>query len=119
MPVYSWDQIKDLTATLAKEMASRNPELYVFKMAKNIRQKKIFIDYLRNSSGATAVAPYSLRAKEFSAVALPLEWSEVEDLPSSNYFTLEKALDKIEKRRGDPWRDYLKTRQKIKLLSKR
>ncbi len=105
-PVYSWDQIKELTSTLAKEMTARNPDLYVYKMAKNLRHKKIFIDYLRNSSGATAIAPYSLRAKEVSAVAMPIEWDELEDLKSSNQFTLEKALKKIETRSRDPWQSY-------------
>lgn len=116
-PLYSWQQIKDLTATLAKEMVSRHPDLYVDKMAKNIRHKKIFVDYLRNSSGATAIAPYSTRAKELSAVAMPIEWSEVESLTSGNQFTLKKALDKVKKRQRDPWREYFKTHQKIKILN--
>jgi bifunctional non-homologous end joining protein LigD len=115
-PIYSWEQVQNFTKTLAIEMAERQPKIYVSEMSKKLRDKKIFVDYLRNTRGATAVAPYSLRAKAISSVAMPLEWEEIADLPSAAVFTLEKALAKIKKRKRDPWMDYFKTKQKISLL---
>jgi bifunctional non-homologous end joining protein LigD len=63
------------------------------------------------------VAPYSLRARPISSVAMPVSWSELKSLPSSDHFTLDGALAYLRERKRDPWRDYLKTRQRITLLS--
>jgi bifunctional non-homologous end joining protein LigD len=115
-PLYSWDQIKSFTQTLANEMVARRPELYVSNMSKKLRVNKIFLDYLRNGYGATAVAPYSLRNKETSSVALPIEWSELKKIKDPMEMTMDKALKKIKSRKKDPWAGYLKLKQKIKIL---
>ncbi len=78
--------------------------------------KKIFVDYLRNGYSATAVVPYSLRAKPVSAVALPVDWKELRRIPSADYFTLDKALKKVKSRKADPWAGMLKLKQKIQIL---
>jgi bifunctional non-homologous end joining protein LigD len=115
-PIYTWEQIKNVANTLALEMISRKPDLYTSDMSKNIRDKKIFIDYLRNARGATSVMPYSMRAKAVSAVAMPIEWNELKKLTGANVFTIEKALQKLSSRQKDPWADFLKVKQKIPLL---
>ena len=116
-PLYDWDQIKSFTQSLALELVSRRPDKYVSKMTKKIRTKKIFIDYLRNGYGATAVVPYSLRAKENSAVALPLDWKELKRIKGPQEFTLPKALRKIRARKVDPWLEMLCLKQKISILT--
>jgi bifunctional non-homologous end joining protein LigD len=115
-PVYDWSQIKEFSRTLAREMASRNPRLYTSSMSKSERKGKIFLDYLRNERMATNVLPYSLRAREKSAVAMPLEWEELSRIRGSDAFSLEKALEKIRKRKKDPWEGYSPT-QEIEILS--
>lgn len=115
-PLYDWDQIKTFTQTLALQMVSGNPKKYVATMLKKIRKGKIFVDYLRNGYGATAVVPYSLRAKPLSAVALPLDWKELPRLKGPQEYTLEKALKKIKSRKVDPWKGMLKLKQKISIL---
>lgn len=115
-PLYDWDQIKSFTQTLALEMVARNPTRYVANMSKKLRKNKIFVDYLRNGYGATAVVPYSLRAKPLSAIALPLEWSELKRVKSPQEFTMDKALRKIKSRKKDPWEGMLKMKQKINIL---
>ena len=115
-PIYSWDQVKSFAQTLALEMVSRHPEKYVANMSKKLRSKKIFIDYLRNGYGATAVVPYSLRSKEVSSVALPVEWTELKRIKSSDQFTMDKALKKIQTRKRDPWQGMNKLKQKINIL---
>lgn len=115
-PLYEWDQVKSFTQSIALEMVSQNPAKYVANMSKKLRKNKIFIDYLRNGYGATAVVPYSLRAKELSAVALPLDWKELRRVKNPQEFTMKKALRKISARRVDPWKGMLKLKQKIKIL---
>ncbi|MBX3020678.1 MAG: DNA ligase D [Bdellovibrionales bacterium] len=116
-PAYDWETVKNFSKTLVLEMVSRHPDLYTANMAKKARSGKIFLDYLRNGRGATAIAPYSLRARETSAVAMPIAWSELGKLKASNQFTLAEALKYLKKRKMDPWRDYFKTSQKIDLLN--
>jgi len=115
-PLYSWDQVRTYSKSLAGQVAALEPSLYVTEMSKKLRKNKIFIDYLRNSRGSTAVAPYSLRAKPTSAVALPLSWQELSKVTSSDAFTLTKTLKKIAQRTKDPWADYFKLRQRIPAL---
>jgi bifunctional non-homologous end joining protein LigD len=116
LPLYDWDQIKSFTQTLALELVSLNPHKYVANMSKKLRTKKIFVDYLRNGYGATAVVPYSLRARALSAVALPVEWAELKKIKDPQEFTMDKALKKIKSRKKDPWEGMLKLRQRIKIL---
>jgi bifunctional non-homologous end joining protein LigD len=115
-PLYSWEEVKAFSKALADEMVSINPDLYIATMSKTKREEKIFIDYLRNTYGATAVAPYAIRAKAVSSVALPIEWSELTSIKSADQFTIKKALLKIKNRKSDPWKKFLNTKQRIKLL---
>ena len=71
-------------------------------------QGKILVDYLRNGRGATAVAPYSTRARAGAPVAMPLAWDELEATPASNYFTVDNALQRLDNLKADPWEDFRK-----------
>lgn len=115
-PDYTWDEIKAFTKALADQMELMEPDKYLANMSKKKRVGKIFIDYLRNGFGATAIAPYSLRNRVISSVAMPIEWSELSKIKSSDQFTLEKALKKIKVRKRDPWIGFNKVRQKISIL---
>ncbi len=75
VPELSWSEIKTLTHTFVAKMERSNPTLYLTKMTKSARRGKIYLDYLRNERGATAVAPYSPRARLGTQVSLPLPWS--------------------------------------------
>lgn len=115
-PLYDWDQIKSFSQTLALEMVARHPDLYVANMSKKLRRNKIFLDYLRNGYGATAVVPYSLRNRAETAVALPIEWEELKRIKSADQFTMDKALKKIKSRKRDPWEGMNDLYQKIPIL---
>jgi bifunctional non-homologous end joining protein LigD len=116
MPLYDWDQIKSFSHSLALELVARNPKRYVANMSKKCRENKIFVDYLRNVFGPTAVVPYSLRARPLSAVALPVEWSELNKIKNPQEFTMSKALRKIKSRKRDPWKGMFKLKQRITIL---
>ncbi|WP_413560247.1 DNA ligase D [Bdellovibrio sp. HCB209] len=117
-PLYTFDQINSFTHALALQMEQEEPDLFVSKMSKKIRQGKIFVDYLRNSQGATAVAPYSVRAREKSAIAMPITWNDLKKIPSGDFYDLKKAMSYLKRRRSDPWQGYLKLKQRISLLEK-
>ncbi|WP_415062762.1 DNA ligase D [Bdellovibrio sp.] len=116
-PVYSWKQIKSFARTLAYEMKSRHPERYTLSMSKAAREGKIFLDYFRNERGATFVAPYSLRARELSSVALPLSWRDLGKTKRGDQYTVAKTYKHLKQRKTDPWRDFFKEAPRISILS--
>lgn len=79
------------------------------------RKGKIFVDYLRNGFGATAVAPYSTRAKNGGCIALPIRWKEVAEVEPCEY-NIRSALERLKRERTDPWVGYFALRQQIGLL---
>jgi bifunctional non-homologous end joining protein LigD len=114
VPEQNWEQVKNFTKTMAQYMAHEKPDLYLAVMAKQQRKGRIFIDYLRNGYGATAIAPYSLRARDEAGIALPLEWDDIADIHPTD-FTIKNAAKVIAKRKRDPWAGYIKLRQRISL----
>jgi bifunctional non-homologous end joining protein LigD len=103
-----WDTVKTFAQTFATVLAEREPGRFTATMAKAKRKDRIFIDWLRNERGATAIAPYSLRARKGAPVAVPVDWDELESLRSANGFSLAEArqrarapcpLAKVEPRR--------------------
>ncbi|MGE3973517.1 MAG: DNA ligase D [Bdellovibrionales bacterium] len=117
-PRYSWDTIKEFSKSLMRVLEDKNPEHYTTNMSKSKRKGRIFLDYLRNGYGATAVVPYSLRARVLPTVALPISWREVKPSLSPDEFLLSEVLKKL-KRRKDPWTDYWDLDQRIKILEKK
>ncbi len=72
------DEIRDTVQQLAQEMTKKHPELIVWKMAKDVRPGKIFLDWSQNVAAKTTICPYSLRGRETPTVAAPRSWEEVE-----------------------------------------
>jgi bifunctional non-homologous end joining protein LigD len=107
-----WETVKTFARGLAELMARQWPQQFVIKAAKSAREGRIFIDYLRNARGATAVVPWSLRARERATVAVPLWWNEVTASLAPGEFTL-RTIDTRLARGGDPWAGCRTTRQTI------
>ncbi|MEX3314960.1 DNA ligase D [Sulfitobacter sp. PS-8MA] len=84
----SWETLKLFSKTFAHVMAARAPERYTATMSKAKRKGRVFIDWLRNERGATAIAPYSLRARPGAPVAVPVTWAELEKLDAPNGFQM-------------------------------
>ena len=114
-PEYDWDQIKSFSKSICEQMENDFPEKYTTNISKAKRKGKIFLDYLRNGHGASAIAPYSVRAREHAPVALPISWLEAKKIRSADSYVLKKVI-KLLKNRKDPWVGYNKMKQKIKLL---
>jgi bifunctional non-homologous end joining protein LigD len=72
------DEIRDTVQQLAQELTKKHPDLVVWKMAKDLRPGKIFLDWSQNVAAKTTICPYSLRGREAPTVAAPRGWDEVE-----------------------------------------
>jgi bifunctional non-homologous end joining protein LigD len=101
VPRAGWSEVKGFTKHVAETLERLAPERYVANMSKAKRRGRIFVDYLRNGEGATAVLPYSPRARPGAPVAMPIDWK---DLPSVDPMAFTVAtVDKWISRRRDPW----------------
>ena len=81
--------------------------------SKAARRGKIYIDYLRNGEGATAIAPYSTRARAGASVATPIAWKEVEVLQSAAGFSIANLLRRLHTLTRDPWQDFFEISQSL------
>ena len=90
-PGHSWDEHKDFARRFAEALSMAEPDRFVAKMSKAKRKGKIFIDWLRNQRGSTAVLPYSARAREGASVAVPIAWGELKDMKDAHPFDIGDA----------------------------
>jgi bifunctional non-homologous end joining protein LigD len=82
-------------------------------MSKAKRKGKIFIDYLRNGRGATAVCAFSTRAKPRATVSVPLSWDELTPAIRSDQFTIRNLAERLDSLRKDPWARIGSVRQSL------
>lgn len=102
-PGCAWPQVKDFAHAFAATVAQAHPLEFIATATKTQRTGKIYVDYLRNTRGATSVASYSLRARAGAPVAVPLRWSELGKLKSGHDFDLRSTLRRLSRLRSDPW----------------
>ena len=95
----NWEVASAFTRAVAERLSREHPDRYLAKAAKAARKGRIFIDWLRNSRGATAVAPWSLRARAEGGVSVPVSWRSIQRLKAGDQFRLGDAI------RGDAWSD--------------
>ena len=107
-PAAGWVAVKAFAKGLADAMAGDSPERYVATVAKAKRRRRILIDYLRNARGATAVAPYSTRARAGAPVSMPLDWSELGPEIGPAHFTVANSGNRLANLDSDPWGDFRK-----------
>jgi bifunctional non-homologous end joining protein LigD len=98
---------------MARMMAADEPDRYVATMSKAKRHGKIFIDYLRNTRGATAISPYSTRARAGAYVAVPVSWPQLARAKDAHPVHVGAGARFI--KRSDPWPDYFKVKQALPL----
>jgi bifunctional non-homologous end joining protein LigD len=105
-PKAEWTTVKDFTKAMAEAMAADSPGKFVATVAKSKRRGRILVDYLRNSRGATAVAPYSTRARPGASVSMPLGWDELSPGIGPAYFTVANSPTCLSTMEVDPWADF-------------
>lgn len=102
-PGCDWDLTKRFAHGFADALAQSEPHRFLATSTKRLRNKRIFVDYLRNGRGATAVASYSLRGRPGAPVAMPIAWSDLSKLGRADAFTIKDVPAKLKRRRKDPW----------------
>ena len=94
---HDWETHKDFSRRFAEALSLSEPDRFTANIRKQKRKGKIFVDYLRNQRGSTAVLPYSVRARAGAPVAVPIAWGELKGMESAHPFTIDDA-DKILRR---------------------
>jgi bifunctional non-homologous end joining protein LigD len=108
-----WKALKEFALAVGENFVTADPARFTVNSRKAMRARKIFIDYLRNDRGSTAVAPYVVRARPGAPVALPLDWKEITPALRPDKFTLATVPALLRARKRDPWADIAKLRQTI------
>lgn len=99
----TWKTARLIAKNIAELMEARWPNKYTSNMKKSKRKGKIFIDWVRNTKGATSVAPYSLRIRKKLTVSMPISWNELDKIKPDE-ITIEEAIKRL--KRKDPWQKF-------------
>lgn len=105
-PSANWAAVKAYAKALATAAARAEPDKYLAVATKAKRKGRIFIDYLRNGRGATAVAPFSTRARPGAAVSTPIAWEELTDAIGPASFTVDTVPNRLAALKQDPWEGF-------------
>ena len=92
-----WPAVKSFAERFSRAIAEAEPEVFTANIRKNQRKGRIFLDWLRNQRGATAVMPYSARAKEGAPVAAPIAWEELDKYKSGGAFSIRDADELLDR----------------------
>jgi len=98
-----WEEAKAFTQVVARAMEADEPDRYISTATKAKRHGRIFVDYLRNSREATAVAPFSTRSRPGAPISVPIDWSELGSLKSANQYTVLNVMQRLSRMKEDPW----------------
>lgn len=101
-PKAGWERVKDFARDFAQAMAQAEPKLYTATLSKKARRGRIFIDYLRNGRGATAIAPFSTRARQGASIACPIAWADLDRIAPNGI----KVGDKSGPELPEEWRNF-------------
>src|SRR5262245_29879283 len=110
---HSWDDAKRFCKHIAGLLADQQPKHYTINMAKAARKGKIFVDYLRNDRGATAVAAYSTRARPGATLSTPITWDELSPAIHSDHFNVANVPPRLASLKRDPWAKIDQIKQSI------
>lgn len=115
--VHSWDTVKDFSRAMAAYLAREAPTQFTASISKARRKGVVFVDYLRNGKGATAIAAFSARARQGAPVSMPMSWDELDtrhDVRGAR-FNIGNVLRELNAQGADPWADYAANRKALRL----
>jgi bifunctional non-homologous end joining protein LigD len=116
---HDWDEVKAFSRALAESVVAERPQDFTAKAAKRDRARRIFIDWLRNAEGATAIAPYSVRARKGAPVATPLHWDEVGGRMKPEKYHAGNVARRLQGLHSDPWKQLRRKGQVLTAAMKR
>jgi len=112
-PKFEHDVVKDFSQTVVQHLARVIPSRFVAKSGAANRVGKVFVDYLRNTRGATTAAAFSARARPGLGVSMPVSWEQLPALKSGSQWTISTAREYLSFQKTDPWADYWTRRQTL------
>jgi bifunctional non-homologous end joining protein LigD len=112
-PKLGWKEVKPFAKAIADALVQARPDRYTANPLKKTREGKIFVDYLRNQRGGSAIVNYSTRAKPGATVACPLRWDELKGLKAASPYTVKTLPARLRAMKRDPWEGFFSTRQSI------
>jgi len=112
-PTRPWSEIKAFSKAIAELLAVTFPDRFTARISKSSRKGKIFVDYLRNDEGSTAIAPFSLRARAKAPAATPISWDELPKDIRFDHFNIKTLPKRLRQARRDPWSDFFAVRQAL------
>jgi bifunctional non-homologous end joining protein LigD len=112
-PDAQWPEVKAFALAFANAVAEAAPDRFTAALSKSKRGGKIFVDYLRNQRGATAVMPYSVRARPNAPVAVPLTWEELRDIDKPSHWNVADAKALIKRAKLKALRDWGRADQRL------
>ena len=116
---HDWAEAKAFTKAIASAVSRAAPDEYTDNMAKTRRTGRIYVDYLRNDRGATAVAAWSTRSRPGATVSMPLDWSELTADLDPKRFAVATIGERLKVLKADPWQEMANIRQSITAKAKR
>ena len=99
----TWNNFRKIAKSVAQIMEEKYPDKYTSNIRMKSRKNKIFIDWVRNTKGATSVAPYSLRIRDKASVSMPIKWSELDKIKPDE-IDIKEAIRRLKLK--DPWEDF-------------
>ncbi len=112
-PKAGWAEVKEFARAVSEALVADSSDRYTANPLKRTRTGKIFIDYLRNARGSSAISCYSPRAKPGAPVATPLRWDELARLKTGAPYTVRTLPARLSRLKTDPWEDYFTTPQSL------
>jgi bifunctional non-homologous end joining protein LigD len=112
-PQYSWSEVRAFARALAEAMQADSPDRYIAAADKTRRAGKIYVDYLRNARGATAIANYSTRASRGIPVAVPIGWEELQRISGSDHYQVASVRRRLQHIDRSPWYEFTRLQQKL------
>jgi bifunctional non-homologous end joining protein LigD len=112
-PKAGWDEIKEFSKAVADALVAARPDRYTANPLKRTRVGKIFVDYLRNQRGSSAICNFSTRAKPGAPVATPLRWDELKRIDSGAPYNATTLPARLKRLKADPWEGFFDTRQSV------
>ena len=114
-PDRDWSECLEFSRAIADVMVEHDPSMYTTDFRKAGRESKILIDYLRNNRTNTSICAFSVRAREGAPVSMPIAWTDLTPSLKAERFTVTSLPAFLKRRRVDPWRDYARSKQRLRL----
>jgi bifunctional non-homologous end joining protein LigD len=118
-PNLGWKEVKPFTKAIADALVAARPDRYTANPLKKTREGKIFVDYLRNQRGGSAIVNYSTRAKKGAPVACPLRWDELKGLKAVAPYSAKTLPARLKALKRDPWEGFFSIRQSITVKARK